>query len=395
MYLEEQEHVPYLALNYVVAAANYGGRVTDDKDVVLISAMLKRCFCPEVMNDSYRLSKLDTYSAPTEGPLADTRNYIEGLPLNEDPEVFGLHPNANIAYELKMVGDFTETILMMQPRVAGAAGAKTPDELAQDLCRDIAGKVPAILDTEKAHSSTFANVDGKMGSLGVFLGQEVSRFNELLKVMKSSLILLDKAIEGTVVMSADLESMASKFLDNKVPLAWEKAGYPSLKPLSSWVMDLIKRVEFVSDWLYKGAPNTYWVPAFYFPQGFMTAALQSYARKTATPIDALQFKTNVKEYYSDEVKEAPEDGVNIHGLYIQGAKWDFGKKCLEDNDPKVPIVPFPVVMLEPVDEAESLTGGCYSCPLYKTSTRRGELSTTGHSTNFVLYSHVPSERPSD
>jgi len=57
--------------------------------------------------------------------------------------------------------------------------------------------------------------------------------------MKSTLVLLDKAIEGTVVMSAELESMSSKFLDNKVPLAWESVGYPSRKPLSSWVIDLI------------------------------------------------------------------------------------------------------------------------------------------------------------
>lgn len=49
MYLDEQDQVPYAALNYVVSAANYGGRVTDDKDVRLISAMLKKYFCPEVM----------------------------------------------------------------------------------------------------------------------------------------------------------------------------------------------------------------------------------------------------------------------------------------------------------------------------------------------------------
>jgi len=92
--------------------------------------MLKRCFCPEVMNDSYKLSKLDMYYAPPDGSLTDVRKYIEGLPLDEDPEVFGLHPNANIAYEQRIVRDLTETILMMQPRVAGAAGGKTPDELA-------------------------------------------------------------------------------------------------------------------------------------------------------------------------------------------------------------------------------------------------------------------------
>lgn len=103
MYIDEQDTVPYLALNYVVAQANYGGRVTDDKDVRLISAMLRKYFCPEVMNDSYRLSKLDTYYAPPEGPLADVKTYIESLPLDEDPEVFGLHPNANIQYEKNLV----------------------------------------------------------------------------------------------------------------------------------------------------------------------------------------------------------------------------------------------------------------------------------------------------
>lgn len=379
-----------------MAETSYGGRVTDDKDVRLIRAMLRRFFCPEVMNEGYRLSKLDTYVVPPAGSLADVRTCIENLPADEDPEVFGLHPNANLAFEQKTVADFTDTLLMMQPRVAAAGAGKTPDELVQDLCRDIAGRLPAKLDTEKAHPKTFAITEsGQMVSLGVFVGQEIDRFNGLLAVMKSTLDQLDKAIEGTVVMSQQLEAMATKFLDDKVPAQWESVGYPSLKPLGSWVTDLILRLDFIAGWLYNGDPESYWLPAFFFPQGFITASLQAHARKTRTPIDALQFKTGVREFYGDKVAIIPEDGVNVHGLFLQGAKWDFGRKCIEDSDPKVPLVLFPVVWLEPVGVDEHLDAGCYTCPLYKTSSRRGELSTTGHSTNFVLYLMIPSEVPAD
>jgi dynein heavy chain, axonemal len=99
MYLDEQPEVPYQALNYLVARVNYGGRVTDDKDVRCISAMLKKYFTAEIMNDNYKLSKLETYYAPPEGTLESALDYIGQLPLDEDPEVFGLHTNANIAFE--------------------------------------------------------------------------------------------------------------------------------------------------------------------------------------------------------------------------------------------------------------------------------------------------------
>jgi dynein heavy chain len=234
-----------------------------------------------------------------------------------------------------------------------------------------------------------------MASLGVFAGQEIERFNQLLGVMKRSLDQLDRAIAGTVVMSQELEAMASRFLDDRVPATWEAVGYPSLKPLGSWVADLIERVEFVARWLYGGDPASYWVPAFFFPQGFMTAALQGYARKTRTPIDALQFRAGVLTLFAEALEAGPADGVYIHGLYLQGAQWDLDKAALEDSEPRVPIVRFPVVWLEPVSVHEPPEQGCYACPFYKTSTRRGELSTTGHSTNFVGYLALPSQRPAD
>lgn len=113
MYLEQQDLVPYPTLNYLIAVTNYGGRVTDDKDEKTIAAMLRRLMTPEIMNDGYKLSKLDIYSAPPEGSLADTKKYINSLPDDEDPEVFGLHPNANIAFDTRTVRSMVDTIISL------------------------------------------------------------------------------------------------------------------------------------------------------------------------------------------------------------------------------------------------------------------------------------------
>lgn len=85
--------------------------MTDDKDVRLIEAMLKRYFCPEIMSDVYKLSKLPHYYAPPDGSYDQAVAYINSLPLDEDPEVFGLHSNANITYETNTVNNFLDCIL--------------------------------------------------------------------------------------------------------------------------------------------------------------------------------------------------------------------------------------------------------------------------------------------
>jgi dynein heavy chain len=79
-------------------------------------------------------------------------------------------------------------------------------------------------------------------------------------------------------MSQELDEMYGSFLKNQVPFNWEFVAYLSLKPLSSWFKDLIERVEFMRNWLKEGHPDCFWLSGFFFPHGFMTGALQTFAR---------------------------------------------------------------------------------------------------------------------
>ena len=86
-------------------------------------------------------------------------------------------------------------------------------------------------------------------------------------------------------MTQELGDMFTALQNNQVSALFEKAGYTSLRPLTSWFADLSLRVEFFCDWVERGAPVAYWISAYYSPYGFLAAALHGYSRQHETPAD--------------------------------------------------------------------------------------------------------------
>merc|ERR1712139_245202 len=94
-FVNQYDLVPYKVLNFLGAAINYGGRVTDDKDKRLISAILKVYICEELVTKgpNYKFSTSGTYYCPQVETCDEFIGYLRTLPLTPSPEVFGLHEN--------------------------------------------------------------------------------------------------------------------------------------------------------------------------------------------------------------------------------------------------------------------------------------------------------------
>lgn len=69
--------------------------------------------------------------------------------------------------------------------------------------------------------------------------------SSLIRTIRITLINLKKAIRGLVVMDAQLEAVCGSLLVGKVPEKWAKRSYPSLKPLGSYILDLLQRLRFL------------------------------------------------------------------------------------------------------------------------------------------------------
>ena len=102
----------------------------------------------------------------------------------------------------------------------------------------------------------------------------------------------------------------------------------------------------------------------------------------------------------EKTTERPSSGALVTGLFLEGCKWDATEEgcegssglktgALVESDPRILYMQVPMIHINVMENKDVPLRNAYTCPVYKTSERRGQLSTTGHSTNFVMMIALP------
>lgn len=199
---------------------------------------------------------------------------------------------------------------------------------------------------------------------------------------------LIKGIKGLVVMSADLDLVFDALFNSRVPPTWLKT-YPSLKPLGPWTRELLERIEQLAKWVENTYPKVYWVTGFTYPTGFLTAVLQTTARRSSIPIDTLSFDFSIVNLTEKEILQVPKDGVYVKGMFLEGAGWDVENGCLCEPEPMELVVPMPIILFRPVENKKKSQKGIYSCPLYMYPVRTGTRERPSFMINVDLKPGIP------
>jgi dynein heavy chain len=285
-----------------------------------------------------------------------------------------MHANAEIGHRLEQTSDlFSALIELASGSVGGSSGADSRMERIKHVLDEITEHLPNLFYIPEIIEKV---EDRGNPHVNVFL-QECQYMNNLVSEIGRCLRDTDAALSGTLTVTSSIEEIMNALAVDAVPRSWAACSWPSLRSLGSWMIDLVARHSQLMAWSTNPVlPLSTWLSGFVNPQSFITAVLQSAARKSDWPLDKVALLTEVsKVAVPAELTVAPPHGAFVHGLFLQGARWSEKLQALDDPLPGQLLQGMPLLLLKAVlvKDLAHATKECYICPVYKTQKRGKRL----------------------
>uniref|UniRef100_H2ZKB4 AAA+ ATPase domain-containing protein n=1 Tax=Ciona savignyi TaxID=51511 RepID=H2ZKB4_CIOSA len=361
-YLEANSKVPWNDLRYLFCEIMYGGHITDDWDRKLCKTYLEVYMHPDQLEGELLLApgypvppnmdyKVTTHSylIYLDSTPQGYHEYIDEVLPPESPYLYGLHPNAEIGVLTTTSENLFRTLLEMQPKDAAGAGGggATREEKVKALLDEILEKLPEEFNIVELLSK----VEDRTPYIVVAF-QECERMNILTKELRQSLKQLDLGLKGELTITSDMEELESAMFFDSVPESWTKRAYPSMFGLTAWFADLLIRIKELESWTADfQLPNVVWLGGLFNPQSFLTAIMQSMARKNEWPLDKMCLQCDATKKNKEDFNSPPREGSYIHGLFMEGARWDVQSGLMAESRLKelTPAMPVMFIKAIPVD----------------------------------------------
>uniref|UniRef100_A0A7S1M867 Dynein heavy chain n=1 Tax=Alexandrium catenella TaxID=2925 RepID=A0A7S1M867_ALECA len=362
--------VPWPDLRYIFGEIMYGGHITDFWDRRVNNTYLTVLVTPELLVGG---NLAPGFKSPDSGKLEYSHyvKYIEDRFPLEVPQMFWLHPNAELGFLTNTGTAIFKTIAEISGG-GGGGGGGADISAAQPIITNYMAQLPQDLD--------MIEIRGRLKPedytpFVIVSLQESSRMNLLLSQMRSSMIELELGISGALNVTEKMEDLAGDLQLNKVNAIWTEKAYPSLKLLATWFADLLLRVDQVVQWTkVLELLKSIWISGLFNSMSFLTSNMQVAARSNNLELD---FMTNRCRFYNtrdlNDIRGMPPKGVNVHGLFMEGAGWEDGKGEDEGyiTDSKMkdlhPVMPICNVYAVHIDEMD--WNAMYHCPVFSTALR--------------------------
>ena len=370
--------IPWDDLKYIFGEIMYGGHIVDDWDRRLCNSYLEYLLVPNLCNEDFELfpfveGKKYSFKVPqTNSKFKKYLEQIENEIKYETPIAFGLHPNAEIDLGTTQCKYIFNTLVELLPKdkegdVVENNGYKVAESYFSKINDDynLKERLFIIEDIKEriVEKGPFQNV---------FL-QECEYMNILLKEIIRSIYELERGLQGTLTITENMEKLLNSLNNEKIPETWANLGYPTKRYLSSWLDNLIKRIDQLSTWKEDPMviPKVTKINMLFNPQSFLTA-IKQFSKKG--DLNKLMISTEFTKKSIEQIDTpASKDGAYCYGFLLEGAKWDWQSGQIEDARPKEMFSVMPVCMCKAVfiPTKKRKNNNLYQCPVYTTEDRGG------------------------
>ena len=138
------------AMRYLIAEANYGGRVTDALDRKLVNVYINQFFCEDALDPQTTFNLTphvpdSPYIIPSDADLPGAKDAVKNFPQSDAAVAFGQHANADIASQIEDSNTLLGTIVSLQPKSINV-GSESLEQKVLVNCRLMQEQAPSIFN---------------------------------------------------------------------------------------------------------------------------------------------------------------------------------------------------------------------------------------------------------
>jgi dynein heavy chain len=269
------------------------------------------------------------YPIPDSNQVSGYIQVINKMPVNDPPDVFGLHSLADVKLRRDQANAIFQTIVDVQPKES-AVGGLTREDLVLQKIHELLPQTPDDFDMERVLAAVDRRKAGETPQpLDVCCKQEIERMQIVLRTLRTTLTDLELAIDGSIVMNDQLYNAMNSIYDGRIPDHWKKISWPA-ENLKGWFEQVRLRYDQYAKWIETGKMESFWLGGMFNPCGFLTSLRQQTCRLKGWGLNDTYLECEVQPpnrpapAANDKEKEKTEGAVFVRGLFLEGARWGKG-----------------------------------------------------------------------
>ncbi|XP_077977225.1 dynein axonemal heavy chain 8-like isoform X3 [Glandiceps talaboti] len=425
--------VSWIGIRYILTEIIYGSYVIDDFDQQSLTALIEYWIGPNAVKKDFEATKL-RYKIPLAFFNPNLRinsilQALENLPNHslDVPEACGIHPSMetilgddqyvftrlNAIIDAMPESNTLSHALIQRPptpqtgpslaSVTNVASTMALDNAHQgvyasasfsaaknkkeveiwEICHTLLPKLPRGWNRDYI-AERIKKIGGDT-PFNRFMLREIDLMIILLGEIRLSLQTLKQLTENPTSLFGDklsekLVSIADDLYHQRVPEYWCKLAGDSAPPsnwaLGAWFNDLSQRCQHFERILVLGRDKfpAFWLGAFFYPKNILALmkqdAMRVYGTQTSQ-VEPFVFQTEITARDKDHVRDPPQEGMFIYGIYMWGCTWEKTTGELHDTPPKHGPTPLPIIhmLCMPQSEKPALNdpqkaAETYACPVY-------------------------------